>query len=188
MMLELLGAVTRQGTGRAAALPVASFGKTGTTQGNRDAYFIGFAGDLVTGVWIGRDDNQPVGDIQGGGVPARIWRAFMAEAVKDQPAAMTDVQIAAPTEEVMPATGPVTSETYDIGDYDVETTAPLETEGLEGTEGALAPPSPPPAGEIPTEVPAPRDNAPPQPRGIPTITPPPPTPAPEEEAPPEEAE
>jgi penicillin-binding protein 1A len=49
----------------AAQLPVASFGKTGTTQENRDAYFIGFAGDLVTGVWIGRDDNQPVGDIPG---------------------------------------------------------------------------------------------------------------------------
>jgi len=184
MMLELLGAVTRQGTGRAAALPIASFGKTGTTQGNRDAYFIGFAGDLVTGVWIGRDDNQPVGDIQGGGAPARIWRAFMAEAVKDQPAGMTDAQIAAPTEEVMPATGPVTSETYDIGDYDVEeATAPLGTEGGEGTSVP-----PPPAGELPPEAPAPGDEAPPQPAGLPAVTPPPPPPAPEEEAPPEEAE
>jgi penicillin-binding protein 1A len=184
MMLELLGAVTRQGTGRAAALPIASFGKTGTTQGNRDAYFIGFAGDLVTGVWIGRDDNQPVGDIQGGGAPARIWRAFMAEAVKDQPAGMTDAQIAAPTEEVMPATGPVTSETYDIGDYDVEeATAPLGTEGGEGTSVP-----PPPAGELPPEAPAPGDEAPPQPAGLPAVTPPPPPPAPEEEAPPEEEE
>ena len=180
MMLELLGAVTRQGTGRAAALPIASFGKTGTTQGNRDAYFIGFAGDLVTGVWIGRDDNRPVGDVQGGGIPARIWRAFMIEAVKDQPAPASEVQVAAPTDEVMPQTGPVTSETYDVGDYDVEATAPA---GTQSGEGAFAPQSP--AGDLPEEQ-APGDEAPPQPADIPIITPPPP--APEEEAPPDEEE
>jgi penicillin-binding protein 1A len=85
-MLQLLQAVPAYGTGRAAQLPVAAFGKTGTTQGNRDAYFIGFAGDLVTGVWIGRDDNQPVGDIQGGGIPALIWKNFMSQAVQAGPA------------------------------------------------------------------------------------------------------
>lgn len=172
MMLELLGAVTRQGTGRAAALPVASFGKTGTTQGNRDAYFIGFAGDLVTGVWIGRDDNRPVGDVQGGGIPARIWRAFMVEAANGQPAPVTDMEMAAPMDEVMPSTGPITSETYDIGGYDVEETmAPV---GPDGTEGALAPP--PPTDELPAEEPAPEEDEPSEPADIPTIAPPPPPP------------
>src|SRR4029450_12716478 len=56
-MLDLLWAASNQGTGRRAALATPTFGKTGTTQNNRDALFIGFAGDLVVGVWVGRDDN-----------------------------------------------------------------------------------------------------------------------------------
>ena len=52
-----------------------------TSQDNRDALFVGFAGDLVVGVWIGNDDNKPLKGINGGGLPARIWRDFMAEAV-----------------------------------------------------------------------------------------------------------
>ena len=69
------------GTGRAAALPVPTFGKTGTTSDYRDALFVGFAGDLVVGVWIGNDDNSPLPGTAGGGLPARIWRRFMAEAL-----------------------------------------------------------------------------------------------------------
>ena len=80
-MLDLLWAATNQGTGRRAALAVPTFGKTGTTQGNRDALFIGFAGNLVVGVWVGRDDNSSLGNVSGGTTPARIWRAFMAPAI-----------------------------------------------------------------------------------------------------------
>ncbi|MEQ1725655.1 MAG: transglycosylase domain-containing protein [Sphingopyxis sp.] len=80
-MLELLSAVIDRGTGRAARLGVPAFGKTGTTQDYRDALFVGFAGDLVVGVWIGNDDNSPLNRMTGGSEPARIWRAFMAEAV-----------------------------------------------------------------------------------------------------------
>jgi len=58
-----------------------NFGKTGTTQDNRDALFVGYAGDLVVGVWIGNDDNSPLAGISGGGLPARIWRDFMARAL-----------------------------------------------------------------------------------------------------------
>lgn len=86
MLLELLSAAANDGTGRSAALRKATFGKTGTTQDNRDAIFIGFAGDLVTGVWIGNDDNSPLPGVGGGGLPARIWRDFMAQAVNDIPA------------------------------------------------------------------------------------------------------
>ena len=81
-MLELLGATVNQGTGRAARLSIPAYGKTGTSQDYRDALFIGFAGDLVVGVWIGNDDNTPLRNMTGGGLPARIWRDFMGQAVK----------------------------------------------------------------------------------------------------------
>nr|WP_294847445.1 PBP1A family penicillin-binding protein [uncultured Sphingomonas sp.] len=80
-MMELLWAAANEGTGRRAAITTATFGKTGTTQGNRDALFIGFAGNLVVGVWVGRDDNQSLGKVSGGTVPADIWRRFMGPAV-----------------------------------------------------------------------------------------------------------
>jgi penicillin-binding protein 1A len=80
-MLDLLYAAANNGTGRRAALWVPTFGKTGTTQENRDALFIGFAGDLVVGVWVGRDDNTSLGKMSGGTGPARIWRNFMASAI-----------------------------------------------------------------------------------------------------------
>ena len=82
MLLELLGATVKEGTGRAARLAVPAYGKTGTSQDNRDALFVGFAGDLVVGVWIGNDNNTPLKGINGGGLPARIWADFMAQAVK----------------------------------------------------------------------------------------------------------
>jgi penicillin-binding protein 1A len=80
-MLDLLYAVANNGTGRRAALAVPTFGKTGTTQENRDAVFVGFAGNLVVGVWVGRDDNKSLGKISGGTVPAEIWRNFMTSAL-----------------------------------------------------------------------------------------------------------
>jgi penicillin-binding protein 1A len=80
-MLNLLWAATNEGTGRRAALNVPTFGKTGTSQGNRDALFIGFAGNLVVGVWVGRDDNKSLGDVSGGTTPAMLWRSFMAPAL-----------------------------------------------------------------------------------------------------------
>ena len=80
-MLDLLYAAANNGTGRRAALAVPTFGKTGTTQENRDALFVGFAGDLVVGVWVGRDDNKSLGKVSGGTVPAEIWRSFMSSAM-----------------------------------------------------------------------------------------------------------
>ncbi|WP_245653625.1 transglycosylase domain-containing protein [Sphingomonas pituitosa] len=78
---SMLGTVVQSGTARAAALPVPAFGKTGTTQDGRDALFVGWAGDLVVGVWIGNDDNSPVSGASGGGLPAHIWRDFMVRAL-----------------------------------------------------------------------------------------------------------
>lgn len=79
-MEQLLRAAINQGTGRAAMLAVPNFGKTGTTQDNRDALFVGYANGLVVGIWIGNDDNSPLAGVSGGGVPARIWRDFMVNA------------------------------------------------------------------------------------------------------------
>lgn len=86
MLLDLLSTVVNSGTGRAAALNVHTYGKTGTSQDNRDALFVGFAGGLVTAVWVGRDDNQPLPGVAGGGLPASIWRRFTAEAIGARPA------------------------------------------------------------------------------------------------------
>ena len=81
-MLELLQSAVRRGTGVAAALPIATYGKTGTTQNHRDALFVGFAGDLVVGVWVGNDDNSPMtGAVVGGTAPARMWHRFMVAAL-----------------------------------------------------------------------------------------------------------
>ena len=83
---EMLRAAINRGTGRAAVLPVANYGKTGTTQDYRDALFVGYAGDLVVGVWVGNDDNTPMRGVTGGSIPARIWRDFLSGALALKPA------------------------------------------------------------------------------------------------------
>lgn len=79
-MLDLLWSATNQGTGRGAALGIPTFGKTGTTQNHRDALFVGFAGGLITGVWVGNDDDTPMRGVTGGSLPAAIWARFMGSA------------------------------------------------------------------------------------------------------------
>ncbi|HEX5185080.1 MAG TPA: PBP1A family penicillin-binding protein [Allosphingosinicella sp.] len=101
-MKDLLSAVVQQGTGRGAALEVPTYGKTGTSQDNRDALFVGFAGDLVVGIWVGNDDNSPLGQVAGGGLPARIWRDFTAAALGTNP---VQAEAPPPEEEPVEATG-----------------------------------------------------------------------------------
>ena len=62
-------------------------GKTGTTNDQHDAWFIGYTPDLLAGVWVGYDDHRPLGrDATGGRVAAPIWVDFMKDAIRDKPA------------------------------------------------------------------------------------------------------
>jgi membrane peptidoglycan carboxypeptidase len=78
-LVYMMHEVVQSGTGTRAQLPDGrpAAGKTGTTQAARDAWFIGFTGDYVTGVWMGYDDNTPLSGVTGGGLPAEIWRETM---------------------------------------------------------------------------------------------------------------
>jgi penicillin-binding protein 1A len=69
------------GTARKADLPGwQAAGKTGTTEDFRDAWFVGYTSRLVTGVWLGNDDNAPTKKAVGGGLPVEIWSRFMRAA------------------------------------------------------------------------------------------------------------
>jgi penicillin-binding protein 1A len=81
-MLQLMRGVVERGTGTAANIDPGVYGKTGTSQDYKDAWFVGFAGDLVVGVWVGNDDNTPMKGVTGGNIPAQIWRDFMGYAMR----------------------------------------------------------------------------------------------------------
>ena len=75
--------VVQTGTGTRARIDGWELaGKTGTTSAARDAWFIGFSGDYVVGVWMGYDDNRPLTGVTGGGLPAEIWRETMVRVLE----------------------------------------------------------------------------------------------------------
>jgi penicillin-binding protein 1A len=80
-----MSSVVDIGTGRGANLGRPAAGKTGTGQDFRDAWFIGFTAELVTGVWVGNDDNSPMKKVTGGSLPTQLWHAFMASALAGEP-------------------------------------------------------------------------------------------------------
>ncbi|NNH31161.1 PBP1A family penicillin-binding protein, partial [Rhizobium sp. SEMIA 4085] len=97
-LLALLQLVVERGTGRDADPGMFAAGKTGTSQDNRDAWFVGFTDALVAGVWVGNDDDAPMKGVTGGALPARIWREFMQAAMAE------------PAPQIDPDTGMMTSE------------------------------------------------------------------------------
>ncbi|RYF93091.1 MAG: PBP1A family penicillin-binding protein [Caulobacteraceae bacterium] len=86
MMVKMLKGVVERGTGTRAAFGRPAAGKTGTSQNYRDAWFIGFTPDIVTGVWVGNDDDTPMERVAGGGMPSTIWRQYMVAAHAGLPA------------------------------------------------------------------------------------------------------
>jgi penicillin-binding protein 1A len=81
MMNTMMQETLVSGTARKAEIPgwIAA-GKTGTSQDFRDAWFIGYTANLVTGVWLGNDDNSPTRKATGGGLPVEVWTRFMRSA------------------------------------------------------------------------------------------------------------
>lgn len=80
----MLEGVISHGTGTAASIGRAAAGKTGTTDDNKDAWFVGYTPDIVTAVWMGDDTgSHTLGEVYGGTIPAQIWHDYMVEATSD---------------------------------------------------------------------------------------------------------
>ena len=100
----MMAQVIASGTGSRARLEGRdAAGKTGTTTAGRDAWFIGFTADYVTGVWMGYDDNRPLTGVTGGGLPAEIWHEVMVRVEDGLPAAPLPMDApVAPAQELLP--------------------------------------------------------------------------------------
>lgn len=84
-MTTMLEGVIDHGTGTAAAIGRPAAGKTGTTDDNKDAWFVGYTPDIVTAVWIGDDTgSHSLGEIYGSTIPAEIWKDYMSSATSDE--------------------------------------------------------------------------------------------------------
>jgi penicillin-binding protein 1A len=80
-MITMMNSVVENGTGRRARLDgLAAAGKTGTTNAYRDAWFMGYTGNFVCGVWFGNDNYDPTNRMTGGSLPAMTWHNIMAYA------------------------------------------------------------------------------------------------------------
>jgi penicillin-binding protein 1A len=96
MMNRMMEETLTVGTAHKATLPGwPAAGKTGTSQDFRDAWFIGYTAHLVTGVWLGNDDNSPTKKVTGGGMPVEIWSRFMRDAHQGVP--VVNLPMAAPS-------------------------------------------------------------------------------------------
>ncbi len=80
-MIKMMNSVVENGTGRRARLDgIAASGKTGTTNAYRDAWFMGYTGNFVCGVWMGNDNYDPTNRMTGGSLPAMTWHTIMTYA------------------------------------------------------------------------------------------------------------
>ncbi len=85
-LTDVLQGVVARGTGTAAQIGRPVAGKTGTTDSQRDVWFVGYVPQLATAIWVGNDDYSPLGSgATGGGMVAPIWKDFMIQALADVP-------------------------------------------------------------------------------------------------------
>lgn len=99
---DLLQSAVSTGTGRAAQIGRPVAGKTGTTNSNKDGWFLGFSSGITTGVWMGRDDAKAVAGLQGGTAPARAFAAYMTAAVAGRPPEKFDTEVTLPAWQLEP--------------------------------------------------------------------------------------
>ena len=85
-MVQMMKGVLLRGTGVRGQIGRPSAAKTGTTENFRDAWMVGYVPQLVVGVWVGNDDNQPMQGVAEVAVCPRLWKAFMLRALADLPA------------------------------------------------------------------------------------------------------
>ncbi len=142
-MTDLLQTAVNVGTGRAAQIGRPVAGKTGTTNSNKDGWFLGFSSGITTGVWMGRDDARPVGGLQGGTAPARAFAAFMKVAVAKRKVEPFDTELKLPEWQLEPD-----DEAYFGSPDDVIF---IDENGNPVGQGDSIGPAPPPPGGIPGE-------------------------------------
>lgn len=92
---SILQETLESGTAHGARLPGRpAGGKTGTSQDYRDAWFIGFTGQMTTGIWMGNDNNSTMNEVTGGLLPADVFKAYMTEIHEGEPiVALTDLEV-----------------------------------------------------------------------------------------------
>jgi penicillin-binding protein 1A len=136
IMVSLMRSVVDTGTARAAASKLLrpAAGKTGTSNGSRDAWFVGFTPDLLAAVWVGFDDSKSLGHGEAGGRTALpLWINFMTKALNrrpvrdfNQPPGIVVVQID-PATGLLPAPG-----TEGINEFFMDGTSPTESAAAPG--------------------------------------------------------
>lgn len=152
---DLLQTAVNTGTGRAAQIGRPVAGKTGTTNSNKDGWFLGFSSGITTGVWMGRDDAKPVGGLQGGRAPAQAFASYMKVAVARRPAEKFETEVTLPEWQLEPD-----NEAY-YGDPDEGPLVDEDGNPIPGTardgpypttpdesDGAAPAESPPPSGRL----------------------------------------
>ncbi len=141
---DLLQTTVNTGTGRAAQIGRPVAGKTGTTNSNKDGWFLGFSSGITTGVWMGRDDAKRVSGLQGGRAPAQAFASFMRYAVKGRPVEEFDTDLKLPEWQLEP------DDEFLYGNPD-------DYYFIDEQGNLIEPGAPDPAGEVPfdpnTEVP-----------------------------------
>jgi penicillin-binding protein 1A len=173
-MTDLLQTAVMSGTGRAAQIGRPVAGKTGTTQSNRDGWFVGFSSGITTGVWMGRDDAKAIAGLQGGTAPASAFRDFMVRAVAKRPVEQFQTDVPMPDwqlepgeesyigNDLLPLEPLVDEDGNPIGAVSEDPLAPAPFE--DGQQGTPPEPTevdrifgtPPPDRPAPTPPPAPR--------------------------------